>query len=366
MIRLRFLVTTCVIALSATPLAAQKAEPAGCATQAPGAVRPTSPPPLVRGFNISGIGQNQIPDAHKWGVNAIRLQIFPRNRAMQWHKSLWEAWPIVLDTLVVAVKQAAANHMKVIVDLHEPPIPDVREGQPELWNHPDLAQSFCRAWADIARRLLPYRSTIWGYDLYNEPYDRSQLPRAPRQWRSLAVQIISTIRTIDRETWIVYEPGPGGTFGGLEGLQPLPDSRVVYSAHIYDPVDFTAQGAAGHPSAGAVHYGKINSGQQWTVAAIDRAVTPAVRFQARHHVPIFIGEFSVDRWAPHEDAVRWLNDAIDVFERHRWSWAYHIFRDWNGWSLEHDDSPEPDPKPVSYLTDRGKVIKEGLARNRGR
>jgi aryl-phospho-beta-D-glucosidase BglC (GH1 family) len=336
----------------ATPLAAQ------CVDKASDAEPAKEPPPMVRGFNISGIANNTIPDAKAWGINVVRLQIFPINRAARWHKPMWDAWPIVLDTLVEGVKIAAANDIKVVVDLHEAPIEGV-EGS-AMWHSPDLAKNFCRAWADIARRLLPYRSTIWGYDLYNEPLDRAQLPRAPKEWAPLAEQIIRTIRSIDRETWIVFESGPGYTFNGLADLKPLSDRRVVYSGHVYDPFAFVNQGTSGTKQ---VIYYRDKS-------LLERALEIPIRFQDKHHVPIFVGEFSVVRWAPHDDAVRWLKDAIDIFEQHHWSWAYHIFRDYTAWSLEDDDTwwkpGDPSPARATTMTDRGKVVKEALARNHAR
>jgi endoglucanase len=357
--------------LSAAPLGAQ------CVTSAPNALPVVHWPGMVRGFNLTSTANHNIEDASKWGINLIRLQIFPRNRAQRWHKSLWDAWPMVLDTLEAGVKDAAAHHLYVVVDLHEPPVEGPQEGTPELWHDPDLAKSFCRAWADIARRLLPYRHSIYGYDLYNEPLDRSQQPRAPKEWAPIAQQIIQTIRSIDRETWIVFESGPGYTFNGLTDLKPFSDHRVIYSGHVYDPLDFTSQGTGGAKPPGTVHYRsrlaqpasqRGGGGSSDDRAVLQRVLSVPDRFQGKYHVPIFVGEFAVTRWAPHDEAVGWLRDAINLFEQHHWSWAYHVFREYNGWSLEDDDSPwkpgDPEPKPVNYTTDRAKVVKDGFALNR--
>jgi aryl-phospho-beta-D-glucosidase BglC (GH1 family) len=342
---------------------------AQCVQEVTNADPPIGWPVVMRGFNISGIKNNTIEDAHAYGANLLRLQVFPINRAMRWHKPLWEAWPIVLDSVEAAVKIAARNHMKVVVDLHEAPVEGVREDQPAMWNHPDMANNFCRAWADIARRLLPWRDAIWGYDIFNEPVNRAELPNMPKAWPGLAQQIINTIRSIDRQTWIVFESGPGSVANGLTTLKPFSDRRIVYSWHFYDPVDFTTQGPGGNRPAGSIHYG-VRSGQQWDRATLVKAIQIPLDFQKKHHVPIFVGEFAVTRWAPHDDAVRWIHDAIGLFEQHHWSWAYHIFRDWNGWSLEVDDSPwkfgDPEPPKTNYVTDRGKEVKEGFARNRAR
>lgn len=91
-------------------------------------------------------------------------------------------------------------------------------------------------------------------------------------------------------------------------------------------------------------------------------------FQKKWHVPIYVGEFSVIRWAPKNDAVLWLTDVIDLLESRSWSWSYHAFRENTCWSLEHDGKyrakSKPTPSPVSYVTERAKVVKKALLKNR--
>ena len=352
----------------APPVPAQDTpDPAVLATQHP-------QPKIVRGF-MSGDVQapGGFKDMRSWGANVVRLQIDPVQRAQALHRSLWDAWPAVLDDVESQVKRAADAGMKVVVDLHRAPVMEVAHiDMPELWNHPDLEKNFRRVWHDIAQRLLPYKDTIWGYDLYNEPLDRNQLPWPTRQWYPLAVKILQTIREVDRDTWIIYEPGPGGMFRGFNGLRPLPDNHVIYSAHFYSPMEFTHQGISNVADIDLahameklnVHYPSLINDVRWDKAQIEAEIKPAEEFQAKWHVPIYVGEFSVVRWAPHDDAVRWLKDVIGVFEARGWSWSYHAYREWNGWSLEHDETfwreGMPYPDPVTYETDRAKVIKEAL------
>lgn len=55
-------------------------------------------------------------------------------------------------------------------------------------------------------------------------------------------------------------------------------------------------------------------------------------------MPILVGEFSVVRWAPKEDAERYLADLVELFEEFGWSWCYHGLRDYHGWSLLHTET----------------------------
>jgi hypothetical protein len=79
-------------------------------------------------------------------------------------------------------------------------------------------------------------------------------------------------------------------------------------------------------------------------------------------MPIYIGEFSAIRWAPDDSAYRYLKDVIELFEENNWSWAYHAFREWDGWSVEHTankDSNERSPTP----TNREQLLRTWFAKN---
>lgn len=54
---------------------------------------------------------------------------------------------------------------------------------------------------------------------------------------------------------------------------------------------------------------------------------------------------------------------IDLFEAHGWDWSYHAFREWQGWSVEHDGVREH-TEPSAEPTDRQRLLREWFARNR--
>ncbi|XHR31241.1 MAG: glycoside hydrolase family 5 protein [Chthoniobacteraceae bacterium] len=339
-------------------------------------------PPTVRGFMTAafeGVTPEAMAEMKAWGANVIRLQVKPVQRAKALKKPLAEAWPEILDELDRTVASAEATGLKVIVDLHEPPLPEIVEShgfdQPALWHAPDLEKSMVQTWSDIAKKLKPRAKTIWGYDLLNEPLDRSQLPWPPKEWYPLAVKVVEAIRQVDPAVWIVYEPGPGGMSRGYQGLLPLPDRRVIYSIHDYSPAQFTHQGIAhvggfdhtdiatkkgvGYPTA--VDGGTLD--RAWRMGEL----APAIEFQKKWRVPMYVGEFSVIRWAPKQDALNWLQETVDIFESMGWSWTYHAFREYSGWSLEHDETYPGNTlavvPPAPQETDRAKLIKKAFLKN---
>lgn len=147
----------------------------------------------------------------------------------------------------------------------------------------------------------------------------------------------------------------------MENLVPLPVSGVVYSAHMYLPHQFTHQGVHDN-TTGLVYPGTI-AGQRWDKDRLRKALKPVMDFQRENNVAIYIGEFSAIRWAPDESAYRYLRDCIEVFEENGWDWAYHAFREWDGWSVEHGPD-RTDHKKSPAGTSREALLKEWFGKNR--
>jgi endoglucanase len=312
-------------------------------------IRQASPEPIVRGFVSGTIDSTTFRDMRAWGATVVRLQLHPG----------FTPWPTLLDSMESDVRAADAAGLKVVIDMHNAPV--ANPASSSIWADSTLEPNLIAAWRDIASRLKPYGQTIWGYDLLNEPLDYAQLPAAPRQWRPMAIKVVTAIRAIDPTVWIIYQPGPGGLHDGFTWLMPLPDSRVIYSLHIYDPVVFTMQSfdqaEAGEPQAPYIHW-------PGTFPSLDAVLQPAVDFQARWHVPIYVGEFSVARWAPEPDGAQWLSAVISMCESHGWSWTYFAFREHNAWSLEDDDQywsrPDADPQPATTPSIRALTVRAAL------
>jgi endoglucanase len=104
-------------------------------------------------------------------------------------------------------------------------------------------------------------------------------------------------------------------------------------------------------------------GRNWDRAALETALKPAIDFQKKYNVQIYLGEFSAIRWAPDGSAARYLSDVIDICEAYGWDWTYHAFREWSGWSVEHGSARE-DNRPAAEPTDRQKVLCSWLAKNK--
>ena len=107
---------------------------------------------------------------------------------------------------------------------------------------------------------------------------------------------------------------------------------------------------------------KTNVRCGWDREKIRKHLQSVRDFEQKYRVPILVGEFSVVRWAPKEDAERYLADLVELFEEFGWSWCYHGLRDYHGWSLLHTET-YGDLTPAKEETRRSRIIRAGLRKN---
>ena len=333
------------------------------------------PGPMFRGHSLSRLRGTMISpgiDAQSlkvlgqdWHANLIRWQLIrqgaaARDRSLEGFDQWLEAELKQLDTALPYCEQ---NGLMVVVDLHSPP-----GGKPTtsgyvgsdsgLFSDPKAQEKFVSSWSAIAARYQGAKA-IWGYDLANEPVEED-VEDGCDDWQALAERAARAIRAVDPDRTIIVEPTHWGSPEGLKELAPLAVSNVVYSVHMYIPHAFTHQGVFERGTR--YRYPGEIQGKVWNKAELERALQPAVDFQRRYNVHIYIGEFSAIRWAPDHSACRYLSDCIDIFEAHGWDWTYHAFREWQGWSVEHGADPA-DAGPAKEPTDRQKLLQDWFARN---
>ena len=130
---------------------------------------------------------------------------------------------------------------------------------------------------------------------------------------------------------------------------------------MYSPFKFTHQGIYGNPAG--VHYpGKVD-GKHYDREQLRRELQPVVDYQRDYGVHIYLGEFSAIRWAPGQSACNYLRDVIEICEQNGWDWAYHAFREWDGWSVEH--GPDRNNRNRTETpTDRQRLLQSWYGKNR--
>jgi hypothetical protein len=312
--------------------------------------------PRVDAADLRELGQD-------WGANHVRWQLiwggFPRSPADKGDLEAYDRWlEGELQRLERLLPVCVESGLLVLIDLHTPP--GGRDGANDcrMFHDRRFQEKFVEVWDRIATRFRDQKG-IWGYDLVNEPCEGT-VGQGLMDWQSLAARVARRVREIDPQHAIIIEPAPWGSPGSLESFEPIPVPGVVYSVHMYQPHKFTHQGV--YDNAMGLVYPGVIEGRRWDKHQLRRALQPAVDFQRDFGVHLYLGEFSAIRWAPEGSAHRWLSDVIDLMEENGWDWAYHAFREWQGWSVEHG-SDKADTKPSPTPTDRERLLRGWFSEN---
>ena len=330
-----------------------------------------SPPPWK-------ITEKDLEELASWGANLIRWQIIPANRGKtlsdpaefeRWYEgqlTLLEKFLPILERLDIAV----------IVDMHMPPggrYKHTSESLPpgaikqaaaystqfRMFMEKQYLDCFVRIWEKTAHRLKG-KKIIWGYDLCNEPCQSAEVKF---NYLDCQYRAAKAIRQIDPEIPLIVESNGMCSTAGYTYLKPLPFKNIIYQFHFYHPGEYTHQGTTAESMAD-VRKGKLISYQQCFkngAGDMEKALAPVLDFQKKYDAIIFCGEFSAIRWAP--GAADYLRDLIGLFEKYGFSWTYHAFREWHGWSVEHDTDVN-NTAPVDKITDRKQILLDYFRKNK--
>jgi len=267
----------------------------------------------------------------EWGANLVRFQMVRGWNKINDNQDVAEYMRWVdgrLDDLErVVIPLARKYGQKVVVDLHVPPGGRAFSGGMNMFDDKVFAGAFVDCWKRIAARFKGNGDVIYGYDLINEPDQPTPVRVDYLQLQELAAK---AIRKIDPDTPIIVEANNAASPGDFSYLSPIDLDNVIYQVHMYEPHEFTHQGVKGPRIS--VRYPDFDRGLDRQM--IVKKMAPVVEFAKKHNAKIYVGEFSAIAWA--EGAGRYLADCIMFFESQGWDWTYHAFREWNGWSVEHE------------------------------
>jgi hypothetical protein len=348
--------------------------------------KPSASPKFApkRGFTVRLLDESTLREAKKWGADIVRIQL-PLDHTVKTYNLSWDAaWDKVLADLDAGLDLAKELGQTVVIalpfmgaDQYDRKI-SRWENLEKVWDDDTSLDRMKARWRQIATMCKEKDIVAW-YDLLNEPLDRRDWPYSPKKWSAWAQALIDEIRRIDQKSWMVIEPGPGGEmWEGIKNFPLLKDEKLIYSVHLYQPHKYTHQGVHDTQytdlTAPIMEVDKKWPGEYqdswgnglWNKERIEALLKPVHEFSAKHPgIPIYIGEFSVARWAP--QAEDYLRDCLEIFERHGWSWTYHALRESHIWSLEHDSTYSlNNPVLAKEQTERGKVVEEFLRLNAGR
>ena len=315
-------------------------------------------PPLRGVMSPHVFTENDLQTLKAWDVNLVRVQLTRNWNQANTDLDLgeYDHWlDGKLDHLedVLRMNREGGCGLRFVIDLHSPPGGRDEAHDMTMFYDKKYADHFIRCWRKIAKRFKG-NPAVWGYDLINEPV---QMRPAEFDYRNLQRMAAEAIRDIDPDTPIIFESNLWDAADTFRSLRPLEMSNVIYQVHMYQPLGFTHQ-FSGNDIA---YPGKVGNAA-WNKEMIRKHLQPVRDFQLRHNARIYVGEFSAIAWAP--GAEKYLNDCIEIFEEYGWDWTYHAFREWDGWSVEHEAASPSDLKPAKEDTPRKKVLLKYFKRNR--
>ena len=314
--------------------------------------------PRMRGVMSPSRDMNEddFKTLHSWGATLLRYQMIRNWHGVNTNQDLdeFDRWLNgKLDNFdKVALPMAARYGIKVVLDFHVPPGGRDYTGEMNMFHDEKYANHFIETWRRIARRFKG-REGLYGYDLINEPSQRLATAPGLDYW-SLQRRAAETVRAEDPHTPIIIESNGWDSPKTFPSLSPLTLTNIIYQAHLYLPMDFTHQRVM-KKRMHTVAYPNAEKG--WNLDFLRRELNPVREFQLKHKARLYIGEFSAVVWAP--GAENYLRDAISLFEEYGWDWSYHAFREWAGWSVEHESQDGKSIRP-SADNPRKRALLEGF------
>jgi endoglucanase len=231
-----------------------------------------------------------------------------------------------LEAMKIIVKQAARDHLMVLLDNHS----DADNGYTEpLWYGDGYSQQeWINTWRMLARTFANQPNVI-GADLKNEPHgDATWGGGGPTDWHAAAQRAGNAIQAIAPH-WLIVVEGIGGNTpgqkvdahwwgGNLEGVRYAPvrlsrPDQLVYSAHEYGPSVYQQPWFSSPNMAALLR-------QRWQ---------DEFGFIAQQGIaPVLIGEFGGPQVGLDTVEGRWQRQFLNYLSGSYLSWTY--------WSLNPD------------------------------
>lgn len=290
------------------------------------------------------LGEADIRFIRECGANAVRLPLNYRHFEDDAHPFFYrEAGFRRLDRMLNLCEKYGVY---AILDLHSVQgwqntdwHCDNDTGHSLFWSHPHFQDRYVALWSRLAGRYRG-RAVVAGYDIMNEPlcnapHGMIDVQEYTRDWRTINGIYRRAVEAIRKEDprHILFLEGDyfAALFDGLE--EPFADN-LAYSSHNYTPAGF---GPGAYPG--------VIGGQQWDRERQEAAFLAGegAKFTARHHVPLWVGEFGSVYNGPAEeipDRIRALRDQIGVFETHGVHWTTWTYKDVGvmGWMMLDPES----------------------------
>jgi endoglucanase len=281
--------------------------------------------PRWRGFNLLNLFNGDKPRAFEeadfallaeWGFDFVRL---PMSYLAWSSKTDWnEIREEPLKNLDKAVAWGRQYKVHVNLNLHR--IPGYCVNPPkepgDLWTDAAALDAAAKHWAFLANRYKDVPAEALSFDLINEPADLKE-----ELYVKVVTRLVAAIRAEKADRLIVAD----GLKWGNKPVYGLVDLKIGQSTRGYSPMPvshFRAEWIAGSDKW-AVPTWPLNPGTKdvWDKARLRRdQIRPWQDLQAKG-VGVHVGEWGSHNRTPHDVALAWMTDQLDLWKSAGWGWS---------------------------------------------
>ena len=260
------------------------------------------------------------------GFNSIRIAVKTDYFIDQQNGQFKESGFAWLDYIC---KLAKSNDLRLIIDMHMPTGGAQQDYNPNdtnqlFWNNQQNLSYFVDAWREIAKQNSN-NSTIWAYDLMNEPatWDLNK-------YNNLIYQTVASIRSEDTNHILIIQPGLKLEDGEVYLIFPdVFDSKIAHSLHFYEPHAFTHQNVSWGISGdqAIIDYPTVTSSNQiWNKEKIKQAYTQAAYNAGLDDYPVVLTEFGTVFHKLYTGQDVWIDDVISAANHLQTGWHYWYYK----------------------------------------
>lgn len=282
---------------------------------------PEMPAFLRRGVNLGNC--LEAPTEGEWGqtirkewFKAIKEAGFDHVRIpVRWSAHAVAEPPYTIDAAFLqrvddVVGWALEQGLAAIVDVHH---------YAEYCADPDKERAkLYGIWEQLATHYKDMPETVV-FEPLNEPNGR-----ADACFNADAAELIKRIRNTNPERWLIIDGVHWSNVPYITQMKLPEDRRLIASVHMYEPMEFTHQGAEWMQGYDK-YLGRQWNGTEDEKEKADGLLDIAANMGKKLGVPVYIGEFGAYGRADHASRVRWTEHIARACEARGMLWAYWDF-----------------------------------------
>jgi endoglucanase len=221
-----------------------------------------------------------------------------------------------LEEIDHAVEYGRRNDVHVNLCFHRGPGYTVAQpSEPtDLWTDEETQDVFCEHWRTFAERYEGIPNEQLSFNLINEPAETTH-----EAYANVVRQTVETISEVDPDRLIIAD----GMHHGRDPVPSIADIDVAQSTRGYDPFELS------HYRASWVEREqwkeptwpfKIDDGI-WDKQRLREDFTEPWKELENKGVGIHVGEWGCYSNTPHDVALAWMEDWLQLWEEAGWGWA---------------------------------------------